>query len=108
MSGTLGLGGGSIYNPCLIEMGVDVKVAGATGMYLVLFSAINSSVVSWQAGNLNFSYACLMGVLGIVGSLCGLFLADLYVMKSGRKAIFSWAICLIFLLSLVSAPLSFH
>lgn len=47
VSGTLGLGGGSIYNPCLIEMGVDVKVAGATGMYLVLFSAINSSVVNW-------------------------------------------------------------
>ena len=38
VAGALGLGGGSIYNPALLSLGVHPKVSGATGMYLVLYS----------------------------------------------------------------------
>lgn len=53
IAGALGLGGGSIYNPALLSMGVDPRVAGATGMYLVLWGAINSTVINATAGNLD-------------------------------------------------------
>jgi uncharacterized membrane protein YfcA len=45
IAGALGLGGGSIYNPALLTMGIHPRVAGSTGMYLVLFSVINSNAV---------------------------------------------------------------
>lgn len=54
VSGALGLGGGSIYNPSLLAMGVHPKVSSATGMYLVMFSAVNSCIVNWKRENLNF------------------------------------------------------
>lgn len=41
VSGALGIGGGSVYSPCLLAMGVNPKVSGATGMYLVMFSSLN-------------------------------------------------------------------
>lgn len=44
VSGALGLGGGSIFNPVLLSMGIPPAVASSTGMYLVLFTSIGSSI----------------------------------------------------------------
>ena len=44
VSGALGLGGGAIFNPLLLSMGVPPSVASATGMYLILFSTVSSSI----------------------------------------------------------------
>jgi uncharacterized membrane protein YfcA len=38
VSGALGLGGGAIFNPLLLSMGLPPKVASATGMYMIIFS----------------------------------------------------------------------
>lgn len=54
VAGALGLGGGSIYNPALLSLGVNPRVSGATGMYLVLYSTINSCMVNYLNGNLDF------------------------------------------------------
>jgi len=35
VAGALGLGGGSIYNPALLSLGVNPRTSGSTGMYLV-------------------------------------------------------------------------
>jgi uncharacterized membrane protein YfcA len=53
VAGALGLGGGSIFNPLLISMGVPPKVSSATGMYLVTFSKISACLVYFLVGNLN-------------------------------------------------------
>ena len=45
-AGAFGLGGGSIYNPALLALGVQPRVAASTGMYLVMFSCINACVVN--------------------------------------------------------------
>lgn len=38
VAGALGLGGGAIFNPVLLQMGVDAKVSSSTGMFMILFS----------------------------------------------------------------------
>jgi uncharacterized membrane protein YfcA len=43
-SGTLGIGGGLIYNPLLIELGKHPIVASSTGMYLVLYSSMATCI----------------------------------------------------------------
>ena len=50
VAGALGLGGGSIYNPALLAMGIPPKVSSATGLYLVLFSTIASVTVQFLNG----------------------------------------------------------
>lgn len=38
VAGALGLGGGAIFNPILLEMGLPAKVSSSTGMYMIMFS----------------------------------------------------------------------
>lgn len=44
VSGALGLGGGAIFNPVLLSMGIPPSVASSTGMYLVMFTTLGSSI----------------------------------------------------------------
>ena len=50
VAGALGLGGGSIYNPALLSLGVHPKVSGATGMFLVLVSTVNTCLINYLNG----------------------------------------------------------
>ena len=45
VAGALGLGGGCVYNPALLALGIPPKVSSATGLYLVTFSKIASVLV---------------------------------------------------------------
>jgi uncharacterized membrane protein YfcA len=44
VSGALGLGGGAIFNPVLLSMGIPPAVSSSTGMYLVMFTTLGSSI----------------------------------------------------------------
>lgn len=83
-AGAFGLGGGSIYNPALLSLGVQPRVAASTGMYLVMFSCINACVVNGIQGILSFRYGFFVGMWCVCGSILGLVLADNYVKKSEK------------------------
>ena len=101
VSGLLGIGGGTIYNPSLLALGYHPKVAGATGMYLVMFSALNSCAVYWHQNALNLEFGVLLGVLASAASICGLSFADLYVRKSGNESVFVWLLCAVFVATII-------
>lgn len=84
VAGALGLGGGSIFNPLLISMGVPPKVSSATGMYLVTFSKISACLIYYLSGELNIRYALWISFWSTVGSIIGLWLTELYMKRSGR------------------------
>lgn len=52
VSGALGLGGGAIFNPILLSMGVPPKVSSATGMYMIIFSTSTSTALYLINGTL--------------------------------------------------------
>ena len=45
IAGALGLGGGVIYNPVMLMLGLPPMVSAASGLYLVTFSKIATTVV---------------------------------------------------------------
>ena len=98
VAGALGLGGGVIFNPYLIGMGVPPKVSSSTGMYLVMFSTTAATVVYILAGKLDILYGVWMAAWSILGSVTGLFGANWYMKKFGRQSII--VICLTFILFL--------
>lgn len=104
VAGGLGLGGGSIYNPALLSMGVNPRVAASTGMYLVIFSCINSTVVNYINGILDMQYGAILGLWVVGGSLVGMVLADHYVKKSGKQSVFVWLLCFVFIIAAVGTP----
>lgn len=54
VSGALGLGGGAVYNPVLLSMGVPASVSSATGMYMIMFSTLGSSLLFVMHRIMNF------------------------------------------------------
>ena len=65
VAGALGLGGGVIFNPLLLKLGVPPKVSSATGMYLIMFSKIAACLVYILAGYLDISYGCWLSLIHI-------------------------------------------
>ena len=60
-SGVLGLGGGTIFNPMMLAMGVNPVVANSTGMYMVMFSTLSSSILFIISGTLNITFGLWIG-----------------------------------------------
>jgi hypothetical protein len=74
MSGSLGLGGGTIFNPILLSLGVQPSVASATGMYMVLFSTSGSSFIYIIYRTLNLQFSIWISFWCSCGSVLGLYI----------------------------------
>lgn len=84
VAGALGLGGGVIFNPLLLSMGVPAKVSSATGMYLITFSKIVTCVIYFLYGELVIDYALWAALVSVLGSIAGLATINWYMKKFGR------------------------
>lgn len=105
MAGALGLGGGSIYNPALLSLGVHPKTAGATGILLVCFSTLNTCLINWLNGFLNVDYALWVTAFSLGGSLLGMMATDKVVKATGKPSIIVFVLCLVFIISTLATPL---
>lgn len=105
VAGALGLGGGSIYNPALLSLGVHPKTAGATGILLVCFSTLNTCLINWLNGFLNVDYALWVTAFSLGGSLLGMMATDKVVKATGKPSIIVFVLCLVFIISTLATPL---
>lgn len=105
VAGALGLGGGSVYNPVLLAMGVPPKVSSATGLYLVSYSTFAASLIFILNDSLDIRYGLWISLWSVIGTLFGLCGANWYMKKSGRQSIIVWCLVIIFVLSTIAIPL---
>lgn len=76
LSSMLGLGGGVIFNPMLLDFGVLPVVASATGMFLVLFASGTNTVLYLIDGTIRFDWAIWMTVFALSSTLIGLIIIN--------------------------------
>lgn len=105
VAGALGLGGGAIFNPALLALGVPPVVSSATGMYLVSFSKIASCVVYGLNGQLDIDYCLWIGLWSVISSALSLYAADWYMRRFKRQSIIVWILTFILGLSAVAVPI---
>lgn len=84
VSGALGLGGGAIFNPLLLSLGVPPKVASSTGMYMIIFSTGASTAAYIISGMLDLTYGFWIGGWCVIGTILGMILLNNVVKKLGR------------------------
>jgi len=84
VAGALGLGGGAIFNPILLNLGVPPKVSSATGMYLITFSKIAACLIYFIFGELQMDYSLWIAGWSTIGALIGLKGVNWYMDKFGR------------------------
>ena len=104
VAGALGLGGGTIYNPMLISLGVPPKTSSATGMYLIAFSTLSTSVLFIIFGQLLLDYGLWMGFWSCVGAMAGLKGANWYMKKFDRQSIILGFLAFILFFSFIGVP----
>ena len=104
VSGALGLGGGSIFNPLLLSLGLPPKVASATGMYMLIFSTGASSMTFIFNDMLHISYGLWVGSFCVLGSVAGMLLLEKVMKKLGRQSPLVMLLCLMLGISCLAVP----
>lgn len=105
MSGALGLGGGAIFNPLMLSLGVLPSVASATGMYMILFSTSGSSVIYIIYKLLNLQFGVWIGLWCSCGSVLGLYILNKVVKRYDRQSPVVFALTFVLGLSSLLVPI---
>lgn len=87
LSGMVGLGGGVIFNPLLLEFGVDPQVSSATGMYMVMLATMSSSILFVMEGRMMYGFAIWLGLFMFLATILGIKSVDKAVRKYGRPSL---------------------
>ncbi len=104
VAGALGLGGGAIFNPALLTLGLSPKVCSSTGLYLVTFSKIASCLVYFLNDELDIPYGLWIGLLSTIGTLLSQYATRWYMRVSGRPSFIVWVLVFMFVLSVIAIP----
>jgi uncharacterized membrane protein YfcA len=105
LAGAFGLGGGAIFNPVLLTLGLPPQVSAATGLYLVTYSKIATSLVYFLNGEMNVFFALWLGFWAVFGGVTGAACTWLYMKISGRQSIIIWMLVAMFVVEIVVIPL---
>lgn len=105
VSGALGLGGGSIFNPLLLSMGCPPKVASASGMYMIIFSTGASTCTYIISGMLNLGYGGWIGGFCFLGTFLGMKLLNFVMKKFNRQSPLVFLLSFIFIISVIAVPI---
>lgn len=104
VGGALGLGGGSIFNPLMISLGVPPSVSTSTGMYMIMYSTGASTLMFYTYGALNLTFGFWLGFWCSFGILIGVSLVNHLIKIYKRQSLLVFF--LVFMLAL-SAVLVF-
>lgn len=98
VGGALGLGGGSIFNPLMISLGVPPSVSTSTGMYMIMFSTGASTLMFYTYGALNLTFGFWLGFWCSFGILIGVSLVNHLIKIYKRQSLLVFF--LVFMLAL--------
>lgn len=69
----VGLGGGVLVAPMMLELQVHPQTAAATSTLIVFFSSVTATITFILYGELNLSYFAVYGPVCLIGGLVGTF-----------------------------------
>ena len=104
VSGALGLGGGAIFNPLLLSMGVPPKVSSSTGMYMIIFSTGASTISYLLNGMLNVGYGIWVGSFCVLGTITGMVALEKIMTKFDRQSPLVMLLAFIMGISALAVP----
>jgi len=103
-AGLLGIGGGLVLGPMLLEMNVRPQVSAATSSLMVLFTASCTSIQFAILGQLDMEYAAWFGSFTSLGAVIGVFAVQYAVQRLGRPSVIVLSLATVILLSAILIP----
>ncbi|CAI7743805.1 unnamed protein product [Closterium sp. NIES-54] len=87
MGGLLGVGGGMVMGPVLLELGMLPQVSSGTSSFIVLFSSSLSVLEFYLLGRIPIPPALLFSLIAALAALLGLSTIRALVVRSGRTSL---------------------
>lgn len=84
VGGALGLGGGSIFNPLMISLGVPPSVSTSTSSYMIMYSAAASTVIYLIYGTLNVPFSIWLSFWCSLGIIVGISMINIIIKQYKR------------------------
>jgi len=103
-AGLLGIGGGLVLGPMLLEMNVRAEVSAATSSLMVLFTASCTSIQFAILGQLDIEYALWLGAFTSAGAVVGVLAVQYAVKKLGRPSAIILSLATVILASAILIP----
>ena len=94
-----GLGGGFIYCPILLSMGVNPLVVSSTALYLIIFSSGQSMIMFMLFGKVNYMYLAWLALFTGTGVFLGLFSVKALMRKYKRPSLVAFALAVAIIIS---------
>ncbi|KAI9911774.1 hypothetical protein PsorP6_008753 [Peronosclerospora sorghi] len=90
-AGLLGIGGGMVKSPIMLEMGILPPVQSATANFMILFTSSSTTLqfaINGQfPGERQYDYIAWFALMGFMGGLCGQKVVAYLVKKYKRESI---------------------
>ena len=84
-AGLLGIGGGMLKGPIMLEMGLPPSVVAATAAYMLFWTTASTSLQFWIMGEMLWQYAVALLVVGLLSSLVGQFVLGWFVRRYQKQ-----------------------
>jgi uncharacterized membrane protein YfcA len=104
LSGLLGIGGGTILGPLLLELGIHPVVSIATSNFLVVFISSSTTLQYTIMGMMNFKYGWVCTILSTFGSYVGTLLIQKYLEKTKRHSVLVFILAFVLGISTLFIP----
>ena len=86
MASLVGLGGGVVYNPLMMEFGVNPKVSSATSMYMIMLSTLSGTLQFLMMGILPVDYSIYLAIIVVVCTIIANLALSSLIGNSGRPS----------------------
>lgn len=103
-AGTLGIGGGMILGPFMLDLGMDPSISTALSGFTVLFTSSSTSTQFVIAGAIHLEHAWVFMVFSLIGSVIGNLLLKQLIRKYNRPSFVVWVIFSILALASIVLP----
>lgn len=101
-----GLGGGFIYGPIIIAVGVNPVVSASTCLYMIMFSNSASFFMFLLYGRLNIPYTLFLGVFTGLGTLLGVCVTRVIMSRFKRASLIAFALGIACIISTSTSAVS--
>jgi uncharacterized membrane protein YfcA len=104
MAGLLGIGGGLILGPLLLELGLHPLVSTATSNFLVLFTSSSTSLQFILLGMMNFDYGLACTIASTIGSFVGTIVIQKIIQRTKRNSYLIFTLAIVLGISTIFIP----
>jgi len=102
LGGLLGLGGGVIMSPVLLEVGMHTESVQATTAVIVFLSSSLATIQFALVGQIIWHYALWYSAVTVLATCMGQHLCEVYVRRTGRYSLITLSIAGVLFFSLIA------